>query len=310
MNMSNPRISVYMITYNQVNLIERSLGSLIKQKEYLYEVCVNDDCSNDGTWEKLLKYQKEYPGFIKPYRNQQNIGIFQNVEEAWKRPTGDIVCRLAGDDEVGEGYFGHVIDFIENNNIDYHTELFCIYCDYIQRNKDGASIKYDNNKLVTDKNAIKLKIRKLLYGRGACYSINVLHKFVNVSQGRSFNAELVQDCQIQLFANKNYYIPYVGNIYYAQIGVSTKLTSKDRSANVFEGYNRFCDFVAEYGKPLDQKDLNFIKYMKAFRSGKKIKMLYYYFKSIDFSLGLAGLQLNRIAFVVKHRLLNKNKKIK
>ena len=220
-----PKITVYMITYNQVNLIDRSLNSLLKQRDYLYEVCVNDDCSTDGTWEKLQQYEKKYPNFIKAYQNKENLGIFQNVERSWELPTGDIVCRLAGDDEAGEGYFQEVVNYIEAKGIDYKNELFCIYGDYIQKNKNGVAIRY-TNKLVNDSNALKLKIRKLLYGRGACYSIKVLKKFEKVSEGRSFNAELIQDCQLQLFSEHNYYIPVVGNIYYAQIGISMKLTSK------------------------------------------------------------------------------------
>lgn len=299
---SIPKISVLMITYNQEKVVRRALDSLIAQKEYLYEICINDDCSTDNTYHILLDYNKKYPELVKPVKNEHNLGIFQNVEATWKRPIGNLITRLSGDDECGKGWFEQVYKFIAENNIDLDNDLFCIYGDYIQRNKDGAEVRYPN-KLVSDTNAIKLKLRKLLYGRGACYSKKILDCFIPVSQGNSFNAELVQDCQLQFFPKRNYYIPFIANIYYAQIGISTRMKRTDYLVNVFEGYERFVKFVTEQGYVLDSKDLAFIEYMKAFRTGKKIKALVYYFLSIDFSLGISGLQLNRVVFVLKNRLL-------
>lgn len=300
-----PKISVLMITYNQENVVRRSLDSLIAQKEYIYEICINDDCSTDKTFDILKEYEQRYPDLVKPVRNEQNLGIFRNVEETWKRPTGDIITRLSGDDESGSDYYRQVIEFISEKNIDYKNELFCVYCDYIRKNIDGATF-LNKNMLVNKAPALRLKIRKLLFGRGACYSRHILEKFENVSNGRAYNVELIQDSQIQLYAEKNYYIPCVGNIYNAQIGVSMRLNKSERYENIFQGYDLFEEFVAKHGHPLEPKDISYIKYMKSFRKGKKIQTLYYYIKSIDFKLGLAGFQLDRVWFVFRHRLL-KNK---
>lgn len=116
-----------------------------------------------------MDYKKKYPELIKPVRNNPNLGIFQNIEATWKRPSGDIIYQLSGDDECPDGWFEKVHNFITEHKIDYKNERFCIYGDYIQRNKDGTEVRYPNN-LVTNTNAIKLTIRKLLVGRGACYS--------------------------------------------------------------------------------------------------------------------------------------------
>lgn len=300
---SIPKISVLIISYKQEDFIARALNSLVSQQEYLYEICINDDASPDGTWDIIMQYKEKYPELIKPVRNEVNLGIFQNVEAVWKRPIGDMVYILAGDDECPQGYFKQVIDFIIEKKIDYLNEAICIYGDYIQKNADGKSVLYKNN-VKPNSNAIKLKLRKLLYGRGACFSKKVLDRFENVSEGRSYSVELTQDCQLQLFADKNYHIPCVGNIYYAQIGVSTILSKADYKPNISESYDKFIKFVASHGKPLDKKDLAYIEYMKAFRSGKIIKTVGYYIKSFDVTLGVDGLQLNRISFVFKNRILH------
>ena len=127
---SIPRISVLIITYKQEKIIRRTLDSLISQRDYLYEICVSDDCSPDATWDILQDYSNKYPGLFKLNRNKENLMIFENIEKTWEMPTGDIIYQLAGDDTCGENYFQEIINFIYNNNIDYRNELFCIYGDY------------------------------------------------------------------------------------------------------------------------------------------------------------------------------------
>lgn len=295
-----PKISVLMISYNQEQVVGRAMDSLLAQKDYLYEICINDDCSTDGTFDILLEYQRRYPNLVKPVRNPHNLGIFQNVEARWERPSGDIIYNMSGDDEAGEDYFRQVLEFIKQKRIDYKNELFCIYGDYKEIEPDGTSVIYKNS-MVKTHNALKLKIRKLLSNRSACYSKRVLDRFEKVSDGRSFNAESVQDGQLALFAKRNYYIPVVGNIYYAGIGISTRMNKEERTTNIVEGYRRFAEFVEQHGCPFDKKDLAFIEYMKAYRSHNKKKAMRYYLKSIDLSLGFKGLNLDRIFFVLKKK---------
>ncbi|MBO7637156.1 MAG: glycosyltransferase family 2 protein [Paludibacteraceae bacterium] len=295
-----PKISILVITYKQEKIVPRALESLISQRDYIYEICISDDCSPDGTFEVLKDYQQRYPDLIKLHRNEHNLGIFQNVEVTWNLPSGDIIYRLAGDDETPNGYFKSVIEFIEKERIDWKNELFCIYGNYKEIEPNGLSIVYSNS-MVTDHDALKLKVRKLLSNRSACYSKKVLDKFEKVCDGRSFNAESVQDGQLQVFAEKNYYLPVVGNIYYADSGVSSRMNSKEHHDNIFKGYQRLIDFADEHGHPFDKNDLAFIEYMKAYRSHDFKQALKYYLKGIDFALGLKGLNLRRILYVVQKR---------
>ena len=296
-----PKISVLVITYKQEQIVPRALDSLVSQRDYIFEICVSDDCSPDGTFEVLKKYQQRYPYLVKLHRNKQNLGIFQNVEVSWSLPSGDIIYRLAGDDEAPAGYFKSVIEFIAKNNIDWKNELFCIYGDYKEIEPNGQSIIYKNS-MVTKHDALKLKVRKLLSNRSACYSKKILDKFEKVSDGRSFNAESVQDGQLQLFAERNYYQPVVGNIYFADSGISTRMSSQEQHDNIHKGYQRLIDFVDSHGHPFDKKDLAFIEHMKAYRSYDIKQALIYYLKSIDFTLGIKGLNLGRILYVIQKRI--------
>ena len=49
------KISVCLLTYNHIEVIESTLRTILDQTITGYEVIVSDDCSNDGTWERILE---------------------------------------------------------------------------------------------------------------------------------------------------------------------------------------------------------------------------------------------------------------
>ena len=295
-----PKISVLVICYKQENVIRRAMDSLIAQKDYIYEICINDDKSPDKTWEILLEYQAKYPDLVKPVRNDPNLGIFQNIEATWKRPMGDMIYQLSGDDECGKDYFKHVVEFVLEKGIDYKNQAFCVYGDYVQINKNGQSIRYKNE--LIHPNVIKLKLRMLLSNRSACFSRKVLESFVPISEGRSYMIEAAQDIELQVFSKYNYYVPFIGNIYYAEIGVSASDHLKnERKQAIDVVFQKVLAFLRKNGIKSDKSDLNFVKYYIAYKQGRTLLAFYYYIKGIDFKLGKKGVQLERIAFVLKNK---------
>ena len=299
--MDKPRISIIMITYKQEKLVGRTLDSLLTQKDYIYEICINDDCSPDGTWEVLQDYARRYPDIVKPVRNEHNLGIMQNTEAVWKRPSGDIIYDIAGDDVCPPGYFRSVLELIEKKSIDWRNELFCIFCDFIVEEPDGKRTVFRNS-MAGKHDSSKLKLRMLLSNRGACFSKKILDRFEDVSVGRSTVAESTQDGQLDLFAEKVYYIPMVGCIYYAGIGYSSIMSGQDHLENRVDGYRMYAAFLEKHGHPFDRKDMRFIDFMCAYTTGESLKALKYYLASIDLSLGIRGLGLQRILFVISKKL--------
>lgn len=308
-----PRISVLVICYKQENLIRRAIDSLLSQKEYLYEICVSDDCSPDHTWDILQEYDKANPGLFKLHRNDHNVGIFENIEYSWTMPEGDLIYHLSGDDECGNGFFKAVLDCIEVNCIDYKHDLFCIYGDYLQLFPNEERILYKQKIAQKNLNSLSLKLRGLLSNRGACYSSNILKKFKNVSEGRSYIAESVQDCQLAIYTEKTYYVPVIGNIYYAAVGVSVwdskaiEDIKKERSQRLFE-------FIEKESITIDSKTLAFLtfkKYAKLFSRTRSLKNLLnticFFLKSIDFKLGVDGLFINEYMAIKKRRKIMQKK---
>jgi glycosyltransferase involved in cell wall biosynthesis len=299
-----PRISVRVITYNQEDTISRAIESLLSQKDYIYEICVSDDCSKDRTWEILQDYSRKHPNLFKLNRNEPNLGMFENIEKTWDMASGDVICCLAGDDECGAGWLEKVIGFIQDNKLDYKNDAFCIYGDYIALYPNQDNYIY-SNRLVTKHNALKLGIRGLIGNRSCCYSSAVLKKFVRVSKGKSYVAEPAQDRQVQMFADRNYYIPYVGNIYYARIGVSMHFTKKDKEERE-ERLLYLKEVLDSQGITLDNKDIAYINYKVACEKNNRLQAWHYYFKSIDLSLGFHSLMIRRKIFALLRRIPHSN----
>lgn len=303
-----PKISVIVICYKQEELIKRAINSLLAQKDYIYEICVSDDCSPDRTWEVLQEYDKQYPGLFKLHQNRPNVGIFENIEYTWTMPTGDIIYRLAGDDECGEGWFKTVIEFIQNNHIDYKNELFCIYANHQCRYPNGDSITIKNKYVNRGFNRVRLYERGLLYNRGCTYSIKVLNKFHKVSIGRSYVVENAQDSQVHIFSEIPYYIDKIANIYYSSIGVSSSINSgrvKEYENTMIYAF----DFFKSIGLSFPNSDKNLPQFniaQKHFRWSPSLNnyclLVIAYFKSFDFPLSFYGFDLKRKIFALLRRL--------
>lgn len=315
-----PKISVLIICYKQEELVKRAINSLLSQKDYIYEICVTDDCSPDRTWEVLKEYDKQHPGLFKLHQNHHNVGIFENIEQSWTMPTGELIYQLSGDDECGENWFKAVIEYIKQNNIDYQNEEFCIYGDYKAYYPNGDSFVLKNDMIKTCHNALGLALRKLICNRSACYSKRVLDKFIKVSEGRSYAVESAQDMQLQIMTDKNYYIPRVGNIYYTRIGVSSG-NNRNGSVETRAPMDYVKDVLVATGYNLPSRDQklflfftnrahNNIRYISGDISKtqyciNKIKQYLLYLGGIDVTLGLRGMRLKRILFAIIRRIPHK-----
>jgi glycosyltransferase involved in cell wall biosynthesis len=223
-----PKISVIIITYNQQDTISRAVDSVLKQKEFIYEVIISDDCSTDYNWEIIKKYKEDFPNFIKIYRNENNLGIFKHIESTWSRPSGDLILSLAGDDAISEELFAKVIKFIREEKIDFLRGSFCIYTDSLIVYPDGSK-KLRSNKLISKGfNPISLKIRGLIgSSRGVIKSKELYKQYSRVNIDFGLYTDGLYDIQVQLNSKKNYYISCIGGIYYSGIGIASKTPVND-----------------------------------------------------------------------------------
>ena len=96
---SNPKVSVCIVTYRHANFIEKCLESIVNQEvNFDYEIILGEDHSQDETVQIVKRYADTYPNLIKAYVRQQNIGAKQNFLNCFLQCQGEYVVYIEGDD--------------------------------------------------------------------------------------------------------------------------------------------------------------------------------------------------------------------
>ncbi len=124
-NISKPKVSVCVITYNQEQYIEQCLQSIVDQEtSFSFEVIVGDDCSTDGTRKIVQEFESKYPKIIKPIYQEKNIGggvhNFLTVHQA---AIGEYIAHVDGDDFCLPGKLQAQADLLDADhdcNIVFH----------------------------------------------------------------------------------------------------------------------------------------------------------------------------------------------
>ncbi|MFC1744166.1 glycosyltransferase family 2 protein [Candidatus Riflebacteria bacterium] len=111
---SFPKLSVLVPVYNEEQTIEIILGKLIKLK-FVYEIIVVDDCSTDGTLEKLEKIKSKK---LKLIFCTKNRGKTAAIAKALKKATGDIIIIQDADLEYDPDEIPMVIKPIADGKAD------------------------------------------------------------------------------------------------------------------------------------------------------------------------------------------------
>lgn len=93
-----PLITIYMATFNRVELLKRAVNSVIAQTYSNFELIVVDDCSSDETIEYLMGISKADPR-IRFYQNEKNSGACASRNKAIAEANGVFITGLDDDDE-------------------------------------------------------------------------------------------------------------------------------------------------------------------------------------------------------------------
>lgn len=93
----NPLVTVYIPTFNRVNLLKRAVDSVRKQTYKNLEIIIVDDCSKDGTHEYLEEISKQ-DSRIQYFIKQKNSGACVSRNIAIKNAKGEFITGLDDDD--------------------------------------------------------------------------------------------------------------------------------------------------------------------------------------------------------------------
>lgn len=150
--MKSPLITIYIVTYNRINLLKRALESVIKQTYKNLEIIIVDDYSNDDT----LKYLKEIcskDSRVKYFQNDKNSGACVSRNKAIKEARGDFITGLDDDDYFVET---RIEDFwnIWNSKINNKSNIVCLFSNTFEKRTNDNMYIVKKSKIVLQKDLL------------------------------------------------------------------------------------------------------------------------------------------------------------
>jgi glycosyltransferase involved in cell wall biosynthesis len=115
MSINTPFFTIIVTSFNQLDLLKKTLDSVFKQTYRDFELIIADDSSNDGTV-KFLKTLKDKR--VKLQLNPTNLGIPLNRNMALSNSIGKYVCILDGDDTFNKNYLKQSFEILNKSKSD------------------------------------------------------------------------------------------------------------------------------------------------------------------------------------------------
>lgn len=207
LEISSPRISVIMATWNREGSICKAIDSILSQSYLPFEIIISDDGSTDKTIELLHKsYQEQIlEGFIRILQNTHK-GVSEARNTGLAEASGDLIAYLDSDNLWREHYL-----LIMSAAFSENDELNCAYSALQKHDKNSKSSK---NKFLS----IKYNRKRLLDANFIDLNVFMHRRFVYQQFG-GFDTELKRlvDWELVIRYTKNYepaLIPFVGVDYF------------------------------------------------------------------------------------------------
>lgn len=122
-----PLVTVYIPTYNRINLLKRAINSVLAQTYCNYEIIVVDDNSNDGTQEYLKEIALENKK-IRYFLKKENSGACVSRNIAISNAKGEFITGLDDDDYFDKN---RIIYFVNTwMELEGELDFSGLYSDY------------------------------------------------------------------------------------------------------------------------------------------------------------------------------------
>lgn len=131
--MSSTLVSVVIPCFNNEVQVKETVSSILieldgNRHDYSVEILLIDDCSGDGTWDRINELYHQYSE-IRAFRLRNNVGAFRAILAGFELCKGDCVIVIAadGDDPV---------TFITNLLAEWDDEV-----DLVQANRSAENAR-------------------------------------------------------------------------------------------------------------------------------------------------------------------------
>ena len=139
----NPKVTVLIANYNNQKFIDDCIKSLKKQSYKNLEIIFHDDCSDDDSIKKALKYKN-----VKIIKNLKRgkYGAFNQIKaykRAFKKSNGKIIFLLDSDDYFFKSKVNKIVNVFNSKK-----EVKVIYDLPIYKNKKKYTFKKNKKKFI------------------------------------------------------------------------------------------------------------------------------------------------------------------
>jgi glycosyltransferase involved in cell wall biosynthesis len=105
---ARPRISIVTPSFNQALFLERTMNSVLGQRDVAFEYVVQDGGSTDGT----LSILERRSGELTAWESRPDAGQSAAINAGFRRTTGEIMAYLNSDDMLVPGALALVAGFM------------------------------------------------------------------------------------------------------------------------------------------------------------------------------------------------------
>lgn len=107
------KISVAMAVFEGGRFIAQQLDSILCQSLMPDEIIICDDSRNDKTYKAIENIIKQYSEIIKYFKNETQLGVSENFENAISRSNGDIIFLSDQDDVWKQDKISKLVSLID-----------------------------------------------------------------------------------------------------------------------------------------------------------------------------------------------------
>jgi len=256
--------SVLIVTFNHEQYIRQCLDSVVNQSCLPFEIIISDDHSNDKTWDIIKTYKSKHQNLFHIYRNEKNLGIFENIAKIKSMARGNIISFLAGDDYYMPHTLGEISKSIHQYNLNPDIDSFIIALNSIHKYPNGKEWVWNNFKY---KNYEKMRLR-LRFGlsyRSVGLSKSLISKVpsekdvLEINKSFALGADWIKGFEEVRLADEIICVNYAGPVYRLGSGITSKISLKSGVQSKLRLITYIEDHYSEYW---DSRDLRYIKSLK------------------------------------------------
>lgn len=267
-----PKYSIITPMFNSFDLMDRYFKSLVDQTYKDFEVIIIDDCSTDGSYEKLKEYSAASDLDLHVFQTEQNAGPGNARNIGMDAAQGEWITFIDNDDWVDADLLERVDSVITAHDV------HCVIYDYYIQRGDNRSIAHSMYYGQTGKVSMSecmISVRNHTIGKfyklTDCMKANIRFPNLRRCEDVAFVARAIDACGSAYYLSEPMY-------YYWQRGNSLSNNTTLDESDMIKAFRVLEDNLGEkYPEELKEKSVTDLLYgvvllmCKAGKSSEEIK---------------------------------------